>query len=148
MPPRLSPIPTKGAFYPSSDPNTYRDLLYFEERLKSNAALLNRRKHRYQRTSPPQAVYVRPLTLPCSVFLTQLLLIILFLLSEVFLQTKFLEAPCQWFLRLLVPERYWKDDDWDVHQYLAVGLLCVAVTTLGLFFVSGMYSEKIGYANR
>ena len=48
MPPRLSPSPKNGAFYPSNDPNTYRDLLLFEERLKTNAASLNRRKRRYQ----------------------------------------------------------------------------------------------------
>ncbi|KAH8102256.1 Spo7-like protein-domain-containing protein [Cristinia sonorae] len=130
MPPRLPPIPTKGAFYPANDSSTYRDLLFFEERLKSNAASLNRRKHRYQ------------------LFLSQLLLIILFLLSEVFLQTEFLEVPCRWIIRLVVPERFRKDAEWEVHQYLAVGLLCVYVTTLALFFVSGMYSEKIEYANR
>ncbi|TCD69774.1 hypothetical protein EIP91_006310 [Steccherinum ochraceum] len=130
MPPRLSPIPTKGAFYPATDSHTYRDLLYFEERLKTNAALLNRRKHRYQ------------------LFLTQLLLIISFLLSEVFLQTGFLEVPCRYTMQFVVPERYRKDAEWEVHRYLAVGLLCVSVTTLGLFFMSGMYSEKIAYANR
>ena len=81
-------------------------------------------------------------------FLTQLLLFIVFLLCEVFLQTEFLEAPCQYVLRLVVPGKYRTDAELEVHQYLAVGLLCVSVTTLGLFFMSGMYSEKIGYANR
>lgn len=51
MPPRLSSVPRNGAFYPASDAATYRDLLLFEERLKTNAASLNRRKHRYQRAS-------------------------------------------------------------------------------------------------
>lgn len=150
MPPRVSSIPPKGSFYPPNDSSTYRDLLYFEERLKTNAASLSRRKHRYQREFTLSArLRARPLTQEISiVFLTQLLLFILFLLSEVFLQTEFLETPCQYMLRLVVPERYRKDAEWNVHQYLAVGLLCVSVTTLGLFFMSGMYSEKIGYANR
>ncbi|CAL1709428.1 unnamed protein product [Somion occarium] len=111
MPPRPSPVPTKGAFNPPNDASTYRDLLLFEERLKTNAASLNRRKHRYQ------------------FLLAQLLLTILFLLSEVFLHTDFLAAPCHW-------------------AYIALGLLCISVTTLALFFISGMYSEKVGYANR
>ncbi|KAG9313668.1 hypothetical protein JVU11DRAFT_6013 [Chiua virens] len=34
------------------------------------------------------------------------------------------------------------------HPYFASGLLLVAITTLLLFFASGMYSEKIAYANR
>lgn len=58
MPPRLSSVSRSGnGFYPASDAATYRDLLLFEERLKSNAAVLNRRKHRYQRGS--RAVSVR-----------------------------------------------------------------------------------------
>lgn len=56
MPPRSSPIPPKGSFYPSYDASTYRDLLLFEERLKTNAASLNRRKHRYQRGSIPSRI--------------------------------------------------------------------------------------------
>ena len=52
MPPRLASVSRSGnGFYPASDAATYRDLLFFEERLKSNAAVLNRRKHRYQRGS-------------------------------------------------------------------------------------------------
>ncbi|PSS29812.1 hypothetical protein PHLCEN_2v2708 [Hermanssonia centrifuga] len=52
MPPRLSSVPRSGAgFYPATDQATYRDLLFFEERLKTNAASLNRKKHRYQRGS-------------------------------------------------------------------------------------------------
>ena len=35
-----------------------------------------------------------------------------------------------------------------VHPYFTLGLLSVSVTTLVLFFASGMYSEKIAYANR
>lgn len=47
MPPRLTP-PPKGSFFPPSDAATYRDLLLFEERLKTNAIGLQRRKGKYQ----------------------------------------------------------------------------------------------------
>jgi len=130
MPPRLSLFAKDGSYYPTNDTNTYRDLLLFEERLKTNAALLNRRKHRYQ------------------LFLAQLLLIIGFLLSEVLLQTGFLSVPYAWFLRRILPDIYDPNAEVQVHRYFALGLLCVSVTTLALFFLSGMYSEKIGYANK
>ncbi|KAI0684911.1 hypothetical protein BC835DRAFT_1387168 [Cytidiella melzeri] len=130
MPPRLSSLPTNGAFSPPNDPNTYRDLLLFEERLKTNAASLNRRKRRYQ------------------LFLTQLLLIIAFLLSEVLLQTNFLSIPYAWILRRLIPDIYGTKVEVQVHRYFALGMLCVSVTTLALFFLSGMYAEKIAYANK
>lgn len=35
-----------------------------------------------------------------------------------------------------------------LHPYVPQALLLVALTTLVLFFASGLYSEKIGYANR
>ncbi|KAI0340317.1 hypothetical protein BDW22DRAFT_1360251 [Trametopsis cervina] len=130
MPPRLSSLPKEGAFHPPNDPNTYRDLLLFEERLKINAASLSRRKRRYQ------------------LFLTQLLLIIAFLLSEVLLQTDFLSIPYAWLLRRILPDIYGPRVKVHVHPYFALGLLCVSVTTLALFFLSGLYSEKIGYANK
>ncbi|KIP03277.1 hypothetical protein PHLGIDRAFT_94988, partial [Phlebiopsis gigantea 11061_1 CR5-6] len=130
MPPRLSPAPRVGAFYPTSDPQTYRDLLLFEERLKSNASSLNRRKRRYQ------------------LFLAQLLCIIAFLLSEVLLQTNFLSVPYVRALRWILPDIYGPNAEVQVHRFLKLGLLCVAVTTLALFFLSGMYSEKIAYANK
>jgi hypothetical protein len=47
MPPRSTP-PPKSSFYPQNDNTTYRDLLLFEERLKTNAASLQSRKSRYQ----------------------------------------------------------------------------------------------------
>lgn len=50
MPPRPPLHLPTGSFYPPSDAATFRDLLLFEERLKTNAASLNRRKRRYQRT--------------------------------------------------------------------------------------------------
>jgi len=38
--------------------------------------------------------------------------------------------------------------DVELHPYFASGLLFVSVTTLVLFFASGMYSEKVAYANQ
>ncbi|KAI0686583.1 hypothetical protein C8Q76DRAFT_761539 [Earliella scabrosa] len=130
MPPRPSLHSPTGSFYPPNDAATYRDLLLFEERLKTNAASLNRRKRRYQ------------------LFLLQLLLIIAFLLCEVLLQTNMLGIPYKWILHQVLPELYPEDAVVRVHPYFASGLLFVSVTTLVLFFASGMYSEKIGYANR
>ncbi|KAI1790032.1 hypothetical protein LXA43DRAFT_1095753 [Ganoderma leucocontextum] len=130
MPPRPPLHLPTGSFYPPSDAATFRDLLLFEERLKTNAASLNRRKRRYQ------------------LFLLQLLLIIGFLLSEVLLQTNWLGVPYNWVLHQVLPEIYPDNADVRVHPYFASGLLFVSVTTLVLFFASGMYSEKIGYANK
>lgn len=48
----------------------------------------------------------------------------------------------------VLPDLYAEDTEVTVHPYFASGLLFVSVTTLVLFFASGMYSEKIGYANR
>ncbi|KAJ8490066.1 hypothetical protein ONZ51_g2554 [Trametes cubensis] len=130
MPPRPSPPSPSGSFYPPNDAATYRDLLLFEERLKTNAASLHRRKRRYQ------------------LFLLQLLIIIVFLLAEVLLNTNFLGVPYKWVLHQLLPEIYTERTEVRVHPYFASGLLFVSVTTLVLFFASGMYSEKIGYANK
>ncbi|KAH9886313.1 hypothetical protein C8Q73DRAFT_658621 [Cubamyces lactineus] len=130
MPPRPSPPTASPSFHPPNDAATYRDLLLFEERLKTNAASLHRRKRRYQ------------------LFLLQLLLIIAFLLAEVLLNTNFLGVPYKWVLHQLLPDIYTERSEVRVHPYFASGLLFVSVTTLVLFFASGMYSEKIGYANK
>ncbi|KAI0752939.1 Spo7-like protein-domain-containing protein [Daedaleopsis nitida] len=130
MPPRPPLHSPTGSYYPPNDAATYRDLLLFEERLKSNAAVLNARKRRYQ------------------LFLVQLLAVIVFLLSEVLLQSNWLGLPYKWVLHQALPEIYPEDADVRVHPYFASGLLFVSVTTLVLFFASGMYSEKIGYANK
>ncbi|KAI0322976.1 hypothetical protein OF83DRAFT_1167014 [Amylostereum chailletii] len=116
--------PSTTPFYPANDQATYRDLLLFEERLKTNALVLNRRKTRYQW------------------LLAQLVIVIVFLLSEVLLHTNFLSIP----YRILRHRRI--DVDVHMHPYVAPGLLLVALTTLVLFFASGLYSEKIAYANR
>ncbi|KAH9915628.1 uncharacterized protein B0H18DRAFT_1041221 [Fomitopsis serialis] len=130
MAPRSSSKTSGRGFQPAYDAATYRDLLLFEERLKTNAASLNRRKHRYQ------------------LFLVQLLVIIAFLSSEVLLQSHLLSIPYTLLLRAALPELYAEAADVRIHPYFTTGLLFVSVTTLVLFFASGMYSEKIGYANR
>lgn len=86
-----------------------------------------------------------PDPIPFVVFLLHLLLVIAFLLSEVFLQTNFLALPYQFVLWHFVG---WDQPALKVHPYIPSGLLLVSVTTLVLFFASGMYSEKIGYANQ
>jgi hypothetical protein len=152
MPPRLTP-PPKGSYYPPNDAATYRDLLLFEERLKTNAASLQGRKGRYQcmyqfRTLSLVAMFE---TFFFSVFLLQLLLLIAFLLSEVLLQTTFLAIPYRFVLHQALPEIYGEKEKLEavrLHPYFASGLLFVSVTTLVLFFASGMYSEKIAYANQ
>ncbi|KZT66117.1 hypothetical protein DAEQUDRAFT_746689 [Daedalea quercina L-15889] len=128
--PRSSSKTSVRGFQPAYDPATYRDLLLFEERLKKNAMSLNRRKHRYQ------------------LFLIQLLAIIAFLSSEVLLHTNLLSIPYALLLRSVLPEVYGEATDIPIHPYFTMGLLLVSVTTLVLFFASGMYGHKIGYANR
>ncbi|KAI0728056.1 hypothetical protein C8Q72DRAFT_417018 [Fomitopsis betulina] len=131
MPPRSSSSRSSGrGFQPAHDAATYRDLLLFENRLKTNVLSLNRRKHRYQ------------------LFLAQLLIIIAFLSSEVLLQTNLLSIPYMLLLRNVLPEVYGEVGDVSISPYFTTGLLLVSVMTLVLFFASGMYSEKIGYANR
>ncbi len=83
-----------------------------------------------------------------SVFLAQLIIVIIFLLCEVLLNTSFLSVPYQYFLRRAVPSVYGPDAEVHLPPYVASGLLFVSVTTLLLFFATGLYSEKIGYANR
>ena len=64
------------------------------------------------------------------------------------MQTDLLSIPFRWTLRKILPDIYGPDVHFQVHRYFALGLLCVSVTTLALFFLSGMYSEKIAYANK
>jgi hypothetical protein len=87
---------------------------------------------------------------PRAVFLFQLLALILFLVCEVFLQLNLLDIPFHLCLSRTFPTLYPPEEmaDTHVHPYVTLGLLSVSVTTLVLFFVSGMYSEKIAYANR
>lgn len=55
--------------------------------------------------------------------------------------------PYKLALRKAFPDAY-EEVPVHIHPYIAKGLLLVTVTTLALFFASGLYSEKIGYANR
>lgn len=48
MPKKSTHSPSGSSFFPPNDQATYRDLLLFEERLKTHALTLNRRKSRYQ----------------------------------------------------------------------------------------------------
>ncbi|KAG7088591.1 hypothetical protein E1B28_012566 [Marasmius oreades] len=129
MPPRSTPPPTRS---PNHDPSVFRDLLLFEERLKSTAASLQKRKSRYQ------------------LFLLQLLIIIAFLLWEVLMPTSssLLAIPYNALLQRCLPDLYRPDRPVMLHPYFTSGLLFVSIATLVLFFASGMYSEKIAYANK
>ena len=82
-----------------------------------------------------------------QVFLLQLLLVIAFLLYEVLLlpSNSLLAIPYTFILHRLFPA---SETEITLHPYVASGLLFVSVTTLVLFFASGMYSEKIAYANK
>ncbi|EAU80444.2 hypothetical protein CC1G_12109 [Coprinopsis cinerea okayama7 len=128
MPPRTRPG-SRNSFHPPNDVATYRDVLMFEERLKTTALSLQRRKSRYQ------------------FFLFQLLLVIAVLLWEVLLppQASLLVIPYRFVLGWILPNLA---DEVRIHPYFSSGLLFVSVTTLLLFFASGMYSEKIAYANK
>lgn len=77
------------------------------------------------------------------------MIVIALLLSQVFLDLHMLDMPYQMVLRKFMSNHRTLDlEDMHVHPYVASGLLFVSVTTLLLFFASGMYSEKIAYANR
>ncbi|KIL59447.1 hypothetical protein M378DRAFT_14786 [Amanita muscaria Koide BX008] len=119
MPPRPSTV------HPQNDAAAYRDVLLFEERLKSNALSLQRRKSRYQ---------------PVAFLLVE----VLFLPPE----ESLLVIPYKLLLQQLLPHIYTPDTKVLLPPYIASGLLFVAITTLLLFFASGMYTEKIAYANR
>ncbi|KAG7535899.1 hypothetical protein FFLO_03645 [Filobasidium floriforme] len=95
-------------FHPLADTTTYKDLLLFEERLKMNAQMLNRRRRRYE------------------AFLVTLVISIVFLAHRAM----------------------FKPSELHLVRYLTKGLLAVALVTLVLFFASGMYQERIAYANK
>jgi Spo7-like protein len=149
MPKKSTQSPSGPSSFPPNDQATYRDLLLFEERLKTNALILNRRKSRYQCMSclPLTAEPILQI-ISCPVFLVQLIFAIVFLLGEALLHTSFLSIPYQYLLRHAFPNTYGPDVEVRLHPYVASGLLFVSVTTLLLFFATGLYSEKIGYANR
>jgi len=148
MPKKSQQSPSGSSFFPPNDQATYRDLLLFEERLKTNALILNRRKSRYQCMSCLLFVGSRSHIISRVVFLAQMIFAIIFLLCEVLLDTSFLSVPYQYLLRRALPNVYGPDVKVRLHPYVASGLLFVSVTTLLLFFATGLYSERIGYANR
>ena len=80
-----------------------------------------------------------------------LLAAIAFLLIEVvFLppEESLLVVPHKRLLQRLLPRAYASNTKVALPPYIASGLLFVAITTLALFFASGMYTEKIAYANK
>lgn len=146
MPPRPR-SPATQPYYPTADTATFRDLLLFEERLKRNAGLLKRRKSRYQ------------------FYLLLLVTAVLIFLSDVLLETELFLLPLNHavyyyysYTRSLetIPKRdLWRaEDDADagiyfhLPPYVKTGCLFVLGVTLFLFFASGMYSERVGYANK
>jgi hypothetical protein len=141
-----------ASFAPPTDAATFRDLLLFEERLKSNALVLRRRKSRYQ-CEESWYTLMEDGTNRAG-FLLQLLIVIAFLLAEVLLSLDTLSLPYAYLLARLLPEIYAPDvlgksgERPRLHPAFATGLLMVSIATLVLFFASGLYTEKIGYANR
>ncbi|KAG8965222.1 hypothetical protein FRC00_008718 [Tulasnella sp. 408] len=124
MAPRTSRSATpKLSYTPANDPATHRDLLLFEERLKTNAAMLKR------------------------LFLLQLCAVIVIATCDFILDTYVLIWPINAaFARVKPP--YGPISPIRPHPYFAPGILLIAATTLFLFFSNGLYSEKIGYANK
>lgn len=81
-------------------------------------------------------------------FLFQLLAVIALLAADVFLQLQLMPFLINYGLRASLhvdQSGYFAS---EMHQYITKGLLLVAVTTLVLFFASGLNEEKIAYANR
>jgi hypothetical protein len=87
-------------------------------------------------------------------FLLQLLIVIAFLLAEVLLSLDTLSMPYAFLLARLLPEIYSPEalskggERPCLHPAFASGLLTVSIATLVLFFASGLYTEKVAYANR
>ncbi|KAI9460637.1 hypothetical protein BJY52DRAFT_1262937 [Lactarius psammicola] len=92
MPKKSTHSPSGSSFFPPNDPG---------DRLKTNALTLNRRKSRYQ------------------FFLAQLIIVIIFLLCEVLLNTSFLSVPYQYFLRRAIPSVYGPDAEVHLPPYVA-----------------------------
>ncbi|CUA77065.1 hypothetical protein RSOLAG22IIIB_06478 [Rhizoctonia solani] len=147
MPPRSTPPPyNRSGFQPPNNATTFKDLLHFEERLKINAAMLKKRKRKYQ------------------AFLAHIVLVIVVLTGDIVLNTSFVTSPINlvtpyFDTRIRIPLLMWWFDQPEqnilriptplhLHPYIIPGLWLVSVTTLILFFASGLYSEKISYANR
>lgn len=141
---RTSRAGTPKPGQPPSDAATYRDLLLFEERLKTNAARLRRRKRKYQCECSTR------LYATCShsgpVLLLQLVFCIMILASDVLLSTDFFTWPIN-YLTQHIPI-FTREQHIVLSPYVRQSTFCIAVITLFLFYASGLYAEKIGYANR
>ncbi|KAF8307889.1 hypothetical protein DL93DRAFT_2159338 [Clavulina sp. PMI_390] len=125
---RASRTSTPKPGQPAADAATYRDLLLFEERLKTNAARLRRRKRKYQ------------------FLLIQLVVTIVILACDAILSTNVILWPLNQLIRHI--PYYAPQSDIIVPPYMIQSAFCIAVITLFLFYASGLYAEKIGYANR
>jgi hypothetical protein len=141
---RTSRAGTPKPGQPPSDAATYRDLLLFEERLKTNAARLRRRKRKYQ------SEYSTSSCAACShlgpVLLLQLVFCITILASDVLLSTDFLAWPINYLVQHM--PIFTGAQDIVLSPYVRQSAFGIAVITLFLFYASGLYAEKIGYANR
>jgi len=104
-----------------------RDLLLFEERLKTNVARLRRKKRKYQ------------------ILLAHLIFSIVVLASDALFSTSLVTWPVNWALQKLPADHH---PHIIVSPYVAQSVFLVALTTLVLFYASGLYAEKISYANR
>ncbi|KAG8688889.1 hypothetical protein FRC11_004562, partial [Ceratobasidium sp. 423] len=136
MPPRSTPPPyNRSGFQPPNNATTFKDLLHFEERLKINAAMLKKRKRKYQVLTSDVVLntsfVASPINLMIPHFDNQI---------RIPLLMWWLDQPEQEISRIATPPHF--------HPYIIPGLWLVSVTTLILFFASGLYSEKISYANR
>jgi hypothetical protein len=167
MPARSTPPPySRNGFQPPNNATTFKDLLHFEERLKINATMLKKRKRKYQgerNVLPSNDAYNHRCYL-AQAFLVHLVLVILVLASDVVLNTSFVMLPVNFMVpyfdnRIRIPLIMWWLDQPEAtisrittplhpHPYIIPGLWLVSITTLVLFFASGLYSEKISYANR
>ncbi|KAF8752261.1 Spo7-like protein [Rhizoctonia solani] len=124
MPARSTPPPyNRSGFQPPNNATTFKDLLHFEERLKINAAMLKKRKRKYQVMSPVNLIVPH--------FDNR---------ARIPLIAWWLDQPESTVPHITTPL--------NPHPYIIPGLWLVSVTTLVLFFASGLYSEKISYANR
>lgn len=93
------------------------------------------------------------ITITTPVYLAVLVGTILVLTSDVLLETELFEFPPNTALFYYTSYRYphLPKDDYPhpkFSQYIKTCALFVLGMTLFLFFASGMYSEKVGYANK
>jgi hypothetical protein len=81
------------------------------------------------------------------VLLVNLVVTIFVLASDIFLSTNLTLRPLNQLIRSL-PILGTTHEDIIPPLYVTQSAFLIAVTTLLLFYASGLYAEKIGYANR